>query len=61
MKPFTTIAAVIFAVIALIHLYRLVRPFEVIVGGAMVAQWVSVLGLIIGAGLAFALWRESRR
>ena len=61
MKPFTTLAAVIFAVIALIHLYRLIQPFEVAVGGAIVPQWVSIVGLIVAAGLALMLWRESRR
>jgi hypothetical protein len=61
MKPFTTIAAVIFAAIALIHLYRLVRPFEVAIAGTMLPQWVSLAGLIVAAGLAAMLWRERRR
>ena len=61
MKSFTTIAAVLFAVIALVHLYRLVRPFEVVVGGAIIPQWVSIAGLVVAGGLALMLWRESRR
>ena len=61
MKPFTTLAAIVFAAMALAHLYRLIRPFEVVVGGAAVPQWISVAALIVASGLALMLWRESRR
>jgi hypothetical protein len=61
MKPFTTLAILIFALIALVHLFRLIWGFEVVVSGTMVPQWVSVPGLIIAAGLALMLWQESRR
>ena len=61
MKPFTTLAMAVFGLIALVHLYRLVRPFEVIVHGSIVPQWASWLGLIVAAALALMLWRESRR
>ena len=61
MKPFTTIAIVLLAIIALTHLYRLVHPFEVVVGGAVIPQWVSIVGAIIGGGLALMLRRESKR
>jgi len=60
MKPFTTLAAALFAVIALAHLYRLIQPFEVVIGGTALPQWVSIVGLVIAAGLALMLWRESR-
>jgi hypothetical protein len=61
MKPFTTLAVIIFALIALIHLYRLIRPFEVVVCGCVVPQWMSAVGLIVAGTLAVMLWRESRR
>jgi hypothetical protein len=61
MKPFTTLAAVVFALIALVHLYRLIWGFEVVVSGTTVPQWISLPGLIIAAGLALMLWREARR
>lgn len=60
MKPFTAIAIAIFALIMLVHLYRLVRPFEVVVDGATVPQWASFVGLVVAGGLAMMLWRESR-
>jgi hypothetical protein len=61
MKPFTTLAAAFFGLIALAHLYRLVKGFEVVVGGTVIPQWPSAVGLIIGAGMAVMLWREARR
>ena len=61
MKPFTTLAAIVLALIALVHLYRLVRPFEVVVGGTRIPMWVSIAGLVVAGGLSIMLWRESRR
>jgi hypothetical protein len=61
MKPFTTIAAVIFAVIALLHSLRLYSGWEVTVRGMVVSMWASVAGLVIAAGLAVMLLREARK
>lgn len=61
MKPFTTLAIVVFALIALVHLYRLARPFEVVVHGMAIPQWVSAAGLLVAGALALMVWRESRR
>jgi hypothetical protein len=61
MKPFTTLATLLLALIALVHLYRLVRPFEVIVQGNVLPQWVSLGGFVVAGGLAIMMWRESRR
>ena len=61
MKPFTTIAVLILSLMALAHLYRLVRPFEVVVAGNPLPQWVSIVGLIVAGGLALMVWREARR
>ena len=61
MKPFTTLAAAIFALMGVAHLYRLIRPFDVVVGGTPVPQWASIVALLVTALLAFMLWREARR
>jgi hypothetical protein len=61
MKPFTTLATIFLALIALVHLYRLIRPFEVVVQGYALPQWASAVGLIVAGGLSLMLWRESRR
>ena len=61
MKPFTTIAAIVFALIALLHAYRLVTHFQVIVGSHTIAQAVSWVGLIVAGALSYGLFREARR
>jgi hypothetical protein len=60
-KPFTTIAAVIFAAMALVHAYRLYNGFDIVVAGNTLPQWVSIAGVAVTALLAVMLWRESRR
>ena len=60
MKPFTSLAAAIFALIALAHLYRVVRRLAVTVAGTDIPMWVSVVGMVVAAGLAVMLWREAR-
>jgi hypothetical protein len=60
MKPFTTIASILLALIALAHFYRIVMPFEVVVAGCVIPQWASFAGLIVAGTLALMVWRESR-
>ncbi len=60
MKPFTSAAIGLFAIIALAHLYRLIRPFEVVIAGCSLPQWASAAGLIVAGGLALMLRREAR-
>jgi hypothetical protein len=61
MKPFTTLAVVLFALMALAHLSRLIWRCEVVVNDMVLPQWASIVGLVVAAGLAVMLWRESRR
>lgn len=60
MKPFTTVATIVFAIIALAHLYRLISPFDVVVAGTVLPSWVSVAGALVASVLALMLWREAR-
>ena len=60
MKPFTTIAASVFALVAFMHVLRLFLGWEVTVNGAAIPMSVSALGLVIAVSLAFMLWRENR-
>ena len=60
-RPFTSRAAIIFAVIAFVHLLRLVYGWAVTIVGADVPTWTSVLGLLVAGGLAAGLWWESRK
>ena len=59
-KPFTWIAAAIFAVMAIAHIYRLIRPFEVTIGPCHLPQWVSIVAAVITAFLSWMLCREAR-
>jgi hypothetical protein len=59
MKPFTTIAVVVFALVGLAHLLRLFAGWEVVVGGFVIPVWFSLIGFVIAGGLALMLWREA--
>ena len=60
-RPFTTIAALIFTIIAVLHAYRLFTHFQVVLGSHTIPEWVSYLGVLVPAILAYGLFRESRR
>ncbi len=60
MKPFSTIAVVIFSILSLAHLLRLFFQWEVVVNGFIVPQWASVPAFVILGALAFMLWREAQ-
>jgi uncharacterized membrane protein YdbT with pleckstrin-like domain len=61
MKPFTTIAAVIFALMALLHVYRLATNFQVIAGTHTIPYSLSWVAVMITAILSYGLFREARR
>ena len=59
-RPFTWIASAIFAVMALLHLYRLLAHFQIIVGSHTIPEWVSYVAIVVSAGLSWMLCREAR-
>jgi hypothetical protein len=59
-RPFTLIAALIFFVVALLHLYRIFTHFQIILGSHVIPQWFSYFGLVIPALLAILLLRENK-
>ena len=60
MKPFTTIAATVFALVALAHACRLVLGWTVVVAGCALPMWLSLAGLVVAGTLSVLLWREAR-
>ena len=60
MKPFTTVAVVVFSLVALLQLLRVALGWEVTVNGILIPLWVSVAACVIAATLAFMLSREAR-
>ena len=61
MKPFTTLAVVIFSLVSLGHLSRLILGWEVTVNGIRIPLWISGPGTVLPALIAVMLWRENRR
>ena len=59
MKPFTFLAVVVLALVALVQLARFVLGWPVSVNGVQIPVWVSALAAVIAALLAFMLWREA--
>ena len=55
-RPFTWIAAAIFALMALAHIYRLITHFQIVVGSHSIPEWVSIAAIVVTAfliGLGF--------
>ena len=59
MKPFTTLASALFALIALAHLYRLIFGLSFIIAGCEIPRWASLIGLALSGLLAVMLRREA--
>jgi hypothetical protein len=60
-KPFTTIAVILFSLIALLQLVRFILSWEVTVNGITIPVWASGIAFVIAAALAVMLWREARQ
>jgi len=52
-KTFATIAGVIFALVALLHLLRLVMGWSIVIDSWTVPMWVSWVGLVVAGGLSY--------
>ncbi len=60
MKPFSTVASVVFALIALLQLLRFLQAWPISVDGVMVPVWASAIACVISATLSVMVWRERR-
>lgn len=59
-RTFTYIAAMIFALMGIAHLYRIISPFPVNVGSVSIPIWVSHIAVVVTFGLGWMLCREAR-
>lgn len=57
-KGIEALAAVIFTVVAIVHVLRLVYGWEVYIGSWEMPIWMSVAGIIVSGLLAIAFWRS---
>jgi Flp pilus assembly protein TadB len=53
------VSSIIFALFALGHIARLMKHAPVIVGSHHIPIWVSIVALIVAAGLSIWMWRLS--
>ena len=60
-RPITLIAAIIFTIMALAHVYRLFTHFQIIAGSHVIPESASYAAIVITGALAIGLFRESRR
>lgn len=60
-RPFTLIAAIIFGLMAVLHVYRLFTDFQVILGSHTIPQYVSWIAIVVAGGLSYGLFQEARR
>lgn len=61
MKPFTNVAVVVLAFIAVMQLLRFLLGWEILVNGVHVPVWVSGIAFLVAGGLAVMVWRETHR
>lgn len=59
-RPFTWVAAAIFALAALVHIYRLFTHFQIIIGSHVIPEWCSYVAIVVAAFLSWMLCREAR-
>jgi hypothetical protein len=52
-KTFSTIAAVIFGIVAVLHLVRILMGWTVVIDSWTVPMWVSWIGLIVAGGMGY--------
>ena len=58
-KPFTYLATIFLAIIAILHVARIVAGWEVVVGDWHVSRWINLLLAFVTGSLSFMLWKES--
>jgi uncharacterized membrane protein YvlD (DUF360 family) len=59
MKPFTLIAVVVFACVAVLQLVRFIAAWPVSIDGFFVPLWASAVMFVVASVLSAMLWREN--
>ena len=60
MKTGSRLAILLFTLVAVAHLLRLALDIQVTIGGAVAPMWISVVGVLVPAAVAWQLWKEGR-
>jgi len=59
-KPITTFVALLFALGAMLHLYRLFAKFQIVIGSHYVPIWASIVVIIVAVFFCYGLFKESK-
>ena len=59
-KPYMTVTAALFLVVAIAHLLRIIFGWQVEIGRLSIPFWVSWLAVLVAAGLAYFGFRQHR-
>ena len=60
MKPFSTAASILLALISLLQLLRFLMGWVVTVNGVIIPVWASGIACLVAGGLAVKVWKEAR-
>lgn len=60
-KTFTLTAGVIFALVAVLHVLRLILGWKALIGGWHVPTWISCLALVLFGYLAYTAFTLGKR
>jgi len=60
-KTYNTVTAVLFLIVALLHLLRIVFGWPAQIGGLGIPMWASWLALVVTAALAYFGFRQNAR
>lgn len=58
---YTIIITILLVAISIANLLRLILQVDVVANGVNIPIWLSILGCIVPAVLAFMLWQENRK
>ena len=58
MKPATTVGVFFLALIAFVHLLRVLIGWNLIIADTVIPMWPSVVAFLVFSGIAAMLWRE---
>ena len=60
-KNYLTLAAVIFAIVALAHLVRAVLDWPIVIAGWMAPVWLSWVAFVVAGALSWFGWSLAKR
>jgi hypothetical protein len=60
-KAYNTVTAVLFLVVALLHLLRIILDWPAQIGGFSIPLWASWLALVVAGALSYLGFRQNAR